>query len=214
MRILALEQVNELLRTPSAEEDPLAVHGFGDGAIEAYIGALERTGRPEVWQAKRPRIEHGDMISPDLVPRVKAMHMLVVQNPMHFTFPEMFLQRYGKQRLAWMQPMKSLLDHGIPLAIGSDGPMNPLLNIMAAVTHPTNPKEALTREQAVTAYTAGSAFAEFQEQQKGQLAVGMLADLAVLSADLFTVPVPDMEAIRSVLTMLGGKIVHDAGAIR
>jgi predicted amidohydrolase YtcJ len=84
---------------------------------------------------------------------------------------------------------------------------------MAAVTHPTNPKEALTREQAVTAYTTGAAFAEFKEKEKGQIAVGMLADLAVLSADVFTVPVEQMEAIRSVMTVFGGKIVHDNGTI-
>jgi len=194
-------------------EDPLAVHAFGDAAIEAYVAAVERAGRPEVWRAKRPRIEHGDLLAPDLIPRVKAMGMLVVQNPTHFTFPEIFLERYGKERLAWMQPMKSLLDNGIPLAIGSDGPMNPFENILAAITHPANPNEALTREQAVSAYTTGAAFAEFQEKDKGQLVVGMLADLAVLSADVFTVPEAQMVATRSVLTMLGGKIVHDAGAI-
>jgi predicted amidohydrolase YtcJ len=194
-------------------EDPLAVHAFGDAAIEAYVSAVERGGRPEVWQSKRPRIEHGDMMSPDLIPRVKAMGMLVIQNPTHFTFPEIFLARYGKERLAWMQPMKSLLEAGIPLAIGSDGPMNPFLNIMAATTHPANPKEALTREQAVAAYTAGSAFAEFKEQEKGQLAVGQLADLAILSADLFSVPVAELEGIRSVMTVFGGRIVHDTGVI-
>jgi predicted amidohydrolase YtcJ len=84
---------------------------------------------------------------------------------------------------------------------------------MAAVTHPTNPAEALTREQAVAAYTTGSAFAEFEEKEKGQLAIGMFADLAVLSADLFTVPVADIEAIRSVLTMFGGKIIYDTGVV-
>ncbi len=194
-------------------EDPLAVHAFGDAAIEAYVAAVEKAGRPEVWQAKRPRIEHGDMMAPDLIPRVKAMHMLVVQNPTHFTFPEIMVARYGTDRVAWMQPMKTLLENGIPLAIGSDGPMNPFLNIMAAVTHPTNPKEALTREQAVSAYTTGSAFAEFQEKDKGQLAVGMLADLAVLSGDLFSVPVPEIEGLRSVMTIFGGTIVHDTGVI-
>lgn len=211
---LSTERIDQFVGWAYGSEDPLAVHAFGDAAIEAYVAAVEKAGRPEVWLAKRPRIEHADMMPPDLIPRVKAMHMLVVQNPTHFTFPEIFLERYGKERVAWMQPMKTLLDNGIPIAIGSDGPMNPFLNIMAAVTHPTNPKEALTREQAVTAYTAGSAFAEFQETQKGQLAVGMLADLAVLSADLFTVPVAEIEALRSVMTMLGGKIVHDAGAMR
>lgn len=194
-------------------EDPLAVHAFGDGAIEAYVAAVERHGTPEVWKQKRPRIEHGDMLAPDLIPRVKAMNMLVVQNPTHFTFPDIFLARYGKERMAWMQPMKSLLDAGIPLAIGSDGPMNPFLNIMAAVTHPVNPREALTREQAVSAYTLGSAFAEFKELDKGQLVVGRLADLAVLSADVFTVPVEQIEGIRSVMTMFGGRIVHETGII-
>ena len=210
---LSQQRIDQFVGWAYGSEDPLAVHAFGDAAIEAYVAAVERGGLPEVWKEKRPRIEHADMLAPDLIPRVKKMNMLVVQNPTHFTFPEIFLARYGKERVAWMQPMKSLVDAGIPLAIGSDGPMNPFLNIMAAVTHPTNPKEALTREQAVTAYTAGAAFAEFREQDKGQLAVGMLADLAVLSADVFTVPVEQMEAIRSVLTIFGGKIVHDNGTI-
>jgi len=66
----------------------------------------------------------------------------------------------------------------------------------------------------VAAYTTGAAFAEFKEKEKGQLAPGMLADLAVLSADVFTAPPSDMEGIKSVLTMLGGRIVHETGAVR
>ena len=211
---LPQSRIDEFVGWAYGSEDPLAVHTFGDAAIETYVAAIERGGRPEVWRAKRPRIEHGDMMAPDLIPRVKAMGMVLVQNPTHFTFPEIFLQRYGAERLAWMQPMKSILKAGIPLAIGSDGATNPFLNIMAASTHPANPKEALTREEAVTAYTAGAAFAEFKEKEKGQLAVGMLADLAVLSADVFTEPPAEMEAIKSVLTMMGGRIVHETGAVR
>ncbi|HYE87882.1 MAG TPA: amidohydrolase [Vicinamibacterales bacterium] len=211
---LPVERIDQFVGWAYGSEDPLAVHAFGDAAIEAYIAAVERNGRAEVWRRKRPRIEHADMMAPDLIPRAKAVGMLVTQNPTHFTFPEIFLARYGKERVAWMQPMKSLLDAGIPLAIGSDGPMNPFLNIMAAVTHPVNPREALTREQAVIAYTAGSAFAEFKDHEKGQIAVGMLADLAVLSADVFSVPVTELEQIRSVLTMLGGRVVHETGVVR
>ena len=207
------QRIDQFVSWAYGSEDPLAVHAFGDAAIEAYVAAIEKGGLPEVWKEKRPRIEHADMTAPDLIPRIRKMNMLVVQNPTHFTFPEIFLARYGKERVGWMQPMKSLLDAGIPLAIGSDGPMNPFLNIMAAVTHPTNPKEALTREQAVMAYTAGSAFAEFTEKDKGQITVGMFADLAVLSADVFTVPVEQIEAIRSVMTIVGGRIVHDNGSI-
>lgn len=211
---LSPARIDQFVGWAYGSEDPLAVHAFGDGAIEALIRAVEGAGRPEVWKQKRPRIEHGDMLAPDLIPRVKAMGMLVVQNPTHFTFPEIFLHRYGEERLAWMQPSKSLLDAGIPIAIGSDGPMSPFVNILAATTNPTNPQEALTREQAVAAYTAGSAFAEFKEREKGQIAVGMLADLAVLSADVFSVPITEMEQIRSVLTMLGGRVVHETGAVR
>jgi predicted amidohydrolase YtcJ len=211
---LAQSRIDQFVGWAYGSEDPLAVHAFGDAAIEAYVAAIERGGRPEVWKAKRPRLEHGDMLAPDLVPRVKNIGMVVVQNPTHFTFPEIFLERYGKERLAWMQMSKSLLEAGIPIAIGSDGPISPFVNIIGAITNPTNPREVLTREQAVTAYTAGSAFAEFKEREKGQIAVGMLADLAVLSADVFTVPVTEMEQIRSVLTMLGGRVVHETGAVR
>ncbi len=211
---LPASRIDQFVGWAYGSEDPLLVHAFGDAAIDAYLSALERTGRPEVWRAKRPRIEHGDMMSPDLRVRAKAIGAVVVQNPSHFTFPEVFLQRYGVERVAWMQPMKSLLDAGIPLAIGSDGPMNPFLNVLWASTHSANPREALTREQAVTAYTRGSAFAEFAERDKGQLAVGMLADLAVLSADVFTVPQDQMEPIRSVLTIIGGRTAHDSGVLR
>ena len=85
--------------------------------------------------------------------------------------------------------MKSIVDAGIPLALGSDGVLNPYLNIMFATIAETNPPEALTVERALVAYTQGSAFAEFQEKNKGTLAPGMLADLAILSQDIFTVPV-------------------------
>lgn len=208
------ERIAEFVGWAYGSEDPLVVHALGDAAIDAYLTALEKTGRAEVWRAKRPRLEHGDMMSADLQARVKAIGAVVVQNPSHFTFPEVFRARYGDARMAWMQPMKSLLAQGIPLAIGSDGPLSPFLNVLWASTHPANPTEAITREQAVTAYTRGSAFAQFAEREKGQLAVGMLADLAVLSADVFSATPEQMGEIRSVLTMIGGRAVHDAGVIR
>ena len=73
-----------------------------------------------------------------------------------------------------------------------------------------NPFEALSREQAVVAYTMGSAYAERAENEKGTLAPGMLADMAVLSHDIFTIPLAELPAVRSVLTMVGGKVVYEA----
>jgi len=110
-------------------------------------------------------------------------------------------------------PVKSLLKAGIPIAIGSDGPMNPGLNIMLATTAPGNTAEALTREEAVDAYTRGAAFAEFAENDKGTIAVGKLADLAVLSQDIFHVPAEALPATTSLLTVVDGKIAYDAGAL-
>ncbi len=77
-----------------------------------------------------------------------------------------------------------------------------------------NPAEVLSREQVLVAYTRGSAFAEFAEESKGMLRAGMLADLAVLSQDVLTVASADLPATTSVLTLVGGEIVHDAGLVR
>ncbi len=112
-----------------------------------------------------------------------------------------------------MQPLRSLIEAGIPVALASDGPLNPFLNIMLATIHPYNPKEAVTREQAVRAYTFGPAFAEFAEHEKGTIAEGRWADLAVLSQDIFVAPLPEIPKTNSVLTIVGGKIVHDAKAV-
>jgi predicted amidohydrolase YtcJ len=113
-----------------------------------------------------------------------------------------------------MQPLRSLIEAGIPVALGSDGPMNPFLNIMLATIHPYNPKEAITREQAVCAYTYEAAFAEFAENEKGTIAKGKLADLAVLSQDIFAAPVAELPKTNSVLTIVGGKVVYDAKVLK
>ena len=180
---------------------------MGDASADLVLSAMEASGGPETWRPLRPRFEHGDGLTPDLVARAAALGVIVVANPSHLTMPEMMLARYGAERMATYQPMRSLLAAGVTLAIGSDGPPSPYLNILFAVTHPTNPREALTREQAVTAYTRGSAFAEFAEAEKGTLAPGMLADLAVLSQDIFKVEEGRLPETSSVLTIIGGRVV-------
>ena len=109
-------------------------------------------------------------------------------------------------------PVKSLLKAGIPIALGSDGPMNPGLNLLLISTIPGNAAEALTREEAVDAYTRGSAYAEMMENDKGTIAAGKLADLAILSQDIFRVPVDTLPDTKSVMTIVDGKIAYDATA--
>jgi predicted amidohydrolase YtcJ len=207
------KEMEDMLRESLQSNDQVMVHVVGDRTVETFLNAMDATGGEKMWAKKRVRLEHGDGLMPDLVPRAKRLGIIVVQNPTHFTLGDLFVKRFGDKRSQMLLPVRSLLDAGIPVALGSDGPMNPFLNIMLASSHPENPNEAITREQAVVAYTLTSAYAEFADQDKGSLEPGKLADIAVLSQDIFKVPADDLPKTESVLTMVGGKIVYDAKAL-
>lgn len=207
------KEMEAMLRESLQDDDQLLVHVVGDRTTEVFLNAMDATGGKAVWSKRRVRIEHGDGITPDFIARVKELGIIVVQNPTHLGLRELFLKRYGPERTEQMQPLRSLLEAGIPLAIGSDGPNNPYLNIMLASVYPGKSAQAITREQAVTAYTLTAAYAEFAERDKGSLEAGKLADLAVLSQDIFHVPPDELPKTQSVLTMVGGKIVYDAKAV-
>jgi len=207
------KEMEAMLQESLQNDDQLMVHAVGDQATELFLNAMDATGGPKAWSDRRVRIEHGDGIIPELIPRVKRMGLIVVENPTHLALRELFVKRFGVERADQMQPMRSLLDAGIPLALGSDGPNNPYLNIMLATIYPGKPREAITREQAVIAYTLTAAYAEFAEKDTGSLEPGKFADLAVLSQDIFSVSPPELPKTDSVLTMVGGKIVYDAKAL-
>jgi predicted amidohydrolase YtcJ len=201
-------EMRAMLAESLRQNDPLLLHVSGYPAAAAMLGAMEASGGPAVWAAKRVRFEHGDGLLPDLIPRARALGVIVVQNPTHFAV-------LGDDVFKVSQPVRSLLEAGVPVALGSDngGGMNPYLNIMLAVVHPHTHAEGITREQAVIAYTRTSAYAEFQETEKGTLAPGKLADLAVLSQDIFTVPLAELPRTTALLTLVGGRIVYDARAL-
>jgi predicted amidohydrolase YtcJ len=196
-----------LRRALDAKEQPI-LHVVGDGAIAATLDAFQDTGGPR-WILFRPRLEHADMLQAADFPRAARMGITVVQNPSHFMIAPLLQTRLGAERAARIDQVKSAIAAGVPFAIGSDGVLNPFLNIMFAAMNPANPSQALTVEQSVTAYTRGSAAAELAERQKGTIATGMLADVALLSQDIFTVPIPDLPRTTSVLTIVNGRIVHE-----
>ena len=200
------EQISAMLEESLRDSDQLMVHVSGFLSASAMIDAMKSSGGKSTWAGKRVRFEHGDGLFPDLLPRVKELGIIVVQNPSHFAH---------NMKLARAQPLKSFLVAGIPLALGSDGGgrINPYVDIMFASTHPDRPSEAITREQAVIAYTLTSAYAEFTEKDKGSLEPGKLADLAVLSQDIFSVPTAELPKTQSVLTLVGGKTVYDVGVV-
>jgi predicted amidohydrolase YtcJ len=204
------DTLRALLRDALARRVQPHVHAVGDSAIALVIAAMRAEGPDGAWRRLRPRIEHGDALGRDQIAAVRSLGIVIVQNPAHLALPEVLAARWGAERLRSVDMLRTLVDSGVPLAIGSDGPREPGLNVMLASVHPNVPSEALTREQAVTAYTRGSAYAAFAERERGTIAPGMLADLAVLSQDIFTVPPPALPGTTSVLTLVGGRVVHDA----
>ena len=152
------------------------------------------------------------MLPPEDFARAARMGVVLVQNPSHFMIAPLLQQRLGAARMARIDLVKGAIAAGVPFAIGSDGVTNPFLNIMFAAMNPSNPSQALTVEQAVAAYTRGSAFAELAERQKGTIAVGMLADVALLSQDIFKTPLAELPRTTSVLTIVNGRIVHGSSS--
>lgn len=207
------DTLEAMLREALEQHRQPLIHAVGDSAIALLLHTMERLAPDSVWRAVRLRIEHGDGLYPDLIPLARRLGVGVVQNPSHLALGPMASARNGPARMAGYQPLRSLVEAGVPLALGSDGPLNPFLNLMLAVTHPDDPAEALTMEQAVRAYTWGSAWAEFEEERKGTLTPGRLADLAVLSQDIFTANPAALPAVTSVLTLVAGRPVHDAGGL-
>lgn len=207
-------QVEMMLRESLRLDEQLLLHAVGDRAIETIFSAMEKIGRGSSvdWKTKRVRIEHADALSGDLLARAKQLGIVVVQNPTHFSLVEMLYSRWSPQMQ--FEKQRTLIEAGIPYAIGSDGPMNPGLNVMLATIHPSRPTEAISRPQAVSAYTSAAAFAEFAEHEKGILKAGMLADLAVLSQDIFSVPPEALPRTTSVLTIVDGKIVYDSKILK
>lgn len=205
-----IPEVEKMIREAINRHDQLMFHIVGDKSVGKLLDLMEKMNID--WKPLRPRFEHADKIDylPKYLEQAKRMGIIVIENPTNFSenFPAV------RKTSPFDMAMKTLLLKGIPLGIGSDGPFNPFLNIMFAVTHPRRPSEAISREEAVIAYTATNAFAEFEEQNKGTLTVGKVADLAVLSQDIFEIPAPALPQTKSILTMVNGKIVYDAQVLK
>jgi predicted amidohydrolase YtcJ len=203
-------EIEAMLSESLRNNDQLMVHVSGSVATLAMLDALDASGGAATWSSRRVRFEHGDGLLPELILRAKNLGIVVIVNPTHLEVGE----RASREQLARLKPFRSLISAGIPVALGSDGPFNPFLNIMLASTFPDRPSEAVTREQAVIAYTRTAAYAEFTEREKGTIEAGKLADVAVLSQDLFAVSTDEIPKTESVLTLVGGKVIYDAHVLK
>ncbi len=213
----------------------LCIHAIGDRAISTILDLYaELTARAETGahgpDAPAPadhrlRIEHAQHMAAKDFGRMAKLGVIASVQPYHAIDDGRWAEaRIGHDRASRTYAFRTFLDHGVRLAFGTDwdvAPLNPMLGIYAAATratldgkHPGGwfPEQKLTVAEAVEAYTMGSAFAEFQEREKGSITRGKLADMVLLSDDIFTIDPAAIRDVRVLYTIVGGKVVFDSGA--
>lgn len=197
---------------------PIRIHATYDDTITKILDVFEEVFAAEHYEG-RWIIDHAEGISQRNIERVKRLGGgVAVQNRMAFA-GEYYAERYGKEAAGVAPPLRRLLDSGVPLGAGTDmtrvSSYNPWLSLYWMVSGRTvggtqiyAQENRFTREEALRVHTVGSAWFSGEETTKGRIANGQLADFAVLSADYLTVPEEDIKGIESVLTVLGGNVVH------
>jgi hypothetical protein len=201
----------------------VAVHAIGDKANHMVLDMFEAAEKANGERDRRFRIEHAQHLRADDIPRFSALKVIASMQPYHAIDDGRWAEkRIGPERAKGTYAFRSLLDSGAVLAFGSDwdvAPMIPLLGIYAATTrrtldgkHPDGwvPEQKITVQEAIRAYTMGSAYAGFDDKIKGSIETGKLADLVVLSDDILTIPPVDIEKTKVMMTIVGGKVVYEA----
>jgi predicted amidohydrolase YtcJ len=198
----------------------IATHAIGDRANKTILDMYERLEKENGPSDRRLRIEHAQHLRPEDIPRFARLHVIASVQPYHCIDDGRWAEtRIGHKRAATTYAFRSLLDAGTILAFGSDwfvAPIDPMAGIYAATTRRTLdgknpngwfPEQKVTVQQAVHAYTVGSAYAESQDDIKGSIAPGKLADFTVLSQDIFNIDPVQIENVKAAVTVLGGEIV-------
>jgi predicted amidohydrolase YtcJ len=223
----------QMVRRANGAGLAVAVHAIGDAANRAVLDAIAVSAKPRNQGIENPpipqsprlplpnRIEHVQLLHPDDVPRAAALGVVASMQPIHATSDMEMAERYWGGRCALAYAWRSLLDSGAKLAFGSDCPvetLDPLAGIHAAATRrraggQPGPDgwiaaQRLSVEEAVRAYTLGAAEASGEAHLKGSLAPGKLADLVVLSRDIFQCDPDQITDTRVEMTVVGGRIVY------
>ena len=204
----------------------LGFHAIGDRAaqmaLDAFAAAQQACQEHGKKRDYRFRIEHDQVIAPAQFAQYRKLGVIASMQPNHLlTDMNWAMERLGPERAKTSYAWKEFLDNGVHIAFGTDYPVEPITpfrGIYAAVTRQNEagtksyfPQQKLTIEQALAAYTTGSAYAQFAESEKGTLATGMLADFVVLDRDLTKVAPPDILKARALRTVVGGKTVYVTG---
>jgi predicted amidohydrolase YtcJ len=197
----------------------LAFHAVSQGHVEIALRALDYINFRSKVAGRRHRIEHCGECPPNLLKRLRKLDCVIVtQPPFIYYSGERYLATVAPGQLPWLYRIKSPLRNGVIVAGSSDAPVvpnNPLVGIYAAVTRKAAsgqtllPDEAISPHQALALYTLNAAYASFEENIKGSITPGKLADIIVLSDDPDKVPPEEIKDIKVEMTMIGGKVIWE-----
>jgi predicted amidohydrolase YtcJ len=198
------------------------VHAIGTRANDWLLDAFAEAERVNGPRDRRFRVEHAQHLRPDAIERFAAQGVVPSMQPYHAIDDGRWaINRIGPERIDLTYAFRDLLDSGAALTFGSDwtvAPLDPLLGIYAAVTRRTTdgrnpegwvPRQKISVEEAVTAYTSANAYASYLESESGRIAPGFYADLVVLSDDIFTIDPIEIERVRVDLTFVEGELVFE-----
>jgi predicted amidohydrolase YtcJ len=198
------------------------IHAIGDSANDRILSLYEQVTKQNGARDRRFRIEHAQHIRAQDIARFARGNVIASMQPYHAIDDGRWAEkRIGHERARTTYAFRSLIDAGATLAFGTDwyvAPLNPMLSLYGAVTRRTLdgknpqgwiPEQKITIEEAVRAYTVGSAYAEFAENSKGTITPGKLADLVILSQDIFRIDPVEIEKTKVRLTIMDGRIVYE-----
>jgi predicted amidohydrolase YtcJ len=214
------DELQDLVNRANAAGLGVAIHAIGDAANRVVLDAIA-TSDASAHPHLRNRIEHVQLLHPDDFPRLASLNVVASMQPIHATSDIEIAELHWGGRAETSYAWRGLLRTGTRLAFGSDAPvesLSPLLGIHAAVTRRRRdgfpgpygwlPEQRLTVSEAVHAYTMGSAYASGEEEIKGSITAGKLADLVVLDRDIFAIDPMDIPQAEVLATIIGGRFVH------
>jgi predicted amidohydrolase YtcJ len=198
-----------------AERRQILIHQTGDALADVLFAAQRGAGGSrEFWRQRRPRLEHGFVLQPEQIAQAADWGWTVVTNPIFYSLPDLWHARLGPAQESAVWPTRTLLKSGAHLAIGSDAVTvvpGPFVDLFFAQINPSNPSESISLQDAIVAYTKGSAYAEFKDEVKGSLAPLHAADLIVIDQDIFALGDHPEKILNTkvLLTMVNGDVVHE-----